>query len=278
MKRFQSGFTLIELLVVVSIIALLVTILLPSLGKARALAREAQAASNMHQMMIAYAQYTSDNDGRLLPGFLPDSVAWSVQDSQYNLTIAGHAAARYPWRLLPYTRDWRLLFGGSPISPDAVNTYSYQLSLLPRFGLNSAYVGGDHQFNGFDAAGRSNAAGPAIFRITDATRPADLIVFAETGCYSGGKPFAFPAGTLPPECPAADLQQYFQLQPPAFGGTDLWHVQAGQLVFTSNDIMGVPQSFSGGRPVAGFLDGHAQAMKLKEFDDPRLWAGKTITP
>ena len=61
MKR-QKAFTLIELLVVVSIIALLVSILLPALGKAREQAKTAVCASNMHQLAILSQTYIAEND------------------------------------------------------------------------------------------------------------------------------------------------------------------------------------------------------------------------
>ncbi|GMU23497.1 MAG: hypothetical protein AMXMBFR13_35750 [Phycisphaerae bacterium] len=56
---FGRGFTLIEVLVVVAIIGLLVSILIPSLSKAREQARKAACQSNLHQVMIGFFGYTS---------------------------------------------------------------------------------------------------------------------------------------------------------------------------------------------------------------------------
>ena len=65
-KRRPAGFTLIELLVVISIIALLVAMLLPALGRAREAARQAVCASNLHQISMLMTMYAGDHNGRMV--------------------------------------------------------------------------------------------------------------------------------------------------------------------------------------------------------------------
>jgi prepilin-type N-terminal cleavage/methylation domain-containing protein len=59
----QKGFTLVELLVVIGIIALLISILLPSLQKARVQAKRLQCMNNERQLLNALLMYTNDNGG-----------------------------------------------------------------------------------------------------------------------------------------------------------------------------------------------------------------------
>lgn len=62
-RALYKGFTLIELLVVVAIIALLIGVLLPALGKAREGARRASCLSNLRQMVLFASVYAQDNEG-----------------------------------------------------------------------------------------------------------------------------------------------------------------------------------------------------------------------
>lgn len=64
----RPGFTLIELLVVISIIALLISLLLPALGQARKSAQRMQSLSNCRQISIATMSFVADEkEGRLPP-------------------------------------------------------------------------------------------------------------------------------------------------------------------------------------------------------------------
>ncbi len=62
--RRQKGFTLIELLVVISIIALLLSILMPSLRRAKNQAKAVVCMSKLHQWGLAWSLYAQENDER----------------------------------------------------------------------------------------------------------------------------------------------------------------------------------------------------------------------
>lgn len=66
MSYERKAFTLVELLVVIGIIALLISILLPVLRRAKEAAARTVCASNMHQMGMVFLQYHAD-----AKGFLP---------------------------------------------------------------------------------------------------------------------------------------------------------------------------------------------------------------
>ncbi|MDY7009763.1 MAG: type II secretion system protein [Planctomycetota bacterium] len=64
----RGGFTLVELLVVVAIIALLVSILLPTLGRAKEQARIVSCMSNLRSLGLSFAFYSNENNDWYPPG------------------------------------------------------------------------------------------------------------------------------------------------------------------------------------------------------------------
>ncbi len=75
------AFTLVELLVVIAIIALLVSMLLPALAKAKGVSKLTKDTAAVKQLQQAWANYGTDNKDRAVPGF--KHWTWAHTHSSY---------------------------------------------------------------------------------------------------------------------------------------------------------------------------------------------------
>lgn len=164
--RANTAFTLVELLVVIGIIALLISILLPSLNKAREAAKQTACLSNMRQIGIAMVMYTNDYKGRYpapyQPVYDPWQASWNLQLVQGKY-LTGHY---------------------EPTDPDA---YSCDVMVCPadnivrRWGHPSTYwanVGHWSYLCGWTYPGDSTNPGKSI-TTSKVKRPAEFILVFE---------------------------------------------------------------------------------------------------
>lgn len=110
-RRQTRGFTLVELLVVIGIIAVLISVLLPALGRARSAAQTVQCLSNVRQLAIASIMFanehkgfmqtvTSDRDPNAFPTWVirfqdPQRTKWSYRSDNNQLQDVYSALLRY---------------------------------------------------------------------------------------------------------------------------------------------------------------------------------------
>ena len=139
MKR-DRGFTLIELLVVIAIISLLVSILLPSLNKARDLARQAVCLTSLHNQGLAMSVYSGEYDT-----YMP-SAPWAVptNSDQYYFyyTYANQMPSNKAMGVGLLYRDQYVSSGATfycPSAPDYTKDWWYSWTIVSRYSFVNAW-------------------------------------------------------------------------------------------------------------------------------------------
>jgi prepilin-type N-terminal cleavage/methylation domain-containing protein/prepilin-type processing-associated H-X9-DG protein len=118
--RSVKAFTLVELLVVIGIIALLISILLPALGRAREAAMGVQCQSNLRQIGQSIIMYAGDNQGLLPYGYWDGMYNTHTGRNAFGLTVL-------------YWSNWSVLI--QPYMGKAANNYTDNAAIG---GTNSA--------------------------------------------------------------------------------------------------------------------------------------------
>jgi prepilin-type N-terminal cleavage/methylation domain-containing protein len=151
--RGRPAFTLVELLVVIGIIAVLVGILLPALGRAQEMGRRTKCQSNLRQLGMAMVMYADEHRGRL-PNGNPPNTAYDYDAINIVLVALNDRFVKSPATFhCPSDQD---------PPPDRIETADYSLP-------NSARVSYD-----FYSVTWMPEYGPKIHRINEAPLAWDL--------------------------------------------------------------------------------------------------------
>lgn len=253
----ESGFTLIELLVVIAIMALLIGILLPSLGAANRTAKAVEELAAARSLMQAMHTYAHDHAERLMPSYLTAQQAKDVVD-EFGQLSGTPVSQRWAYRLGPYfdyqwagtthvgvqgklLRDFE-----ETIAAGGTASWTYLISVFPSLGMNRVFVGGDE----------TDPAPPGlrrvVERIDEAFDPGGLITFASARFRVTG----------------LDNDGYLNVSPPPLGA-----------VYDEDPSTSSPTTAFGHvhlrhdkKAVVGWLDGRATLASEEEMLDRRNWA------
>lgn len=154
----RTGFTLIELLVVIAIIALLMSILLPALYRAKEQGKRAVCLNHQRQLAVAWMVYADDYEGKLVNGWTGDADSWAgevqVGDDRMTQIEAIKAGA-----LFPYCESVRIFKCPTGVRGEV-------LTYAPSSAMN-----GGHE-----------STGPVVKKIAEIRRASERFVFIDEGC------------------------------------------------------------------------------------------------
>lgn len=261
--------------VVIAVIALLVGLLMPAMGRSRAVAHQARELVAAQQLGLAFAAYSNDYAGRVLPGYATSSMVqgrMTVLDHE-GARITGPAAQRYPWRLAPtLDYDFRGLYKDERVLArlrDDVENYRYVVSLYPTLAMNVEFVGGS-AWNGlgFNPSAIRTFGKHYITRDDEPRRPSELLVFASAR--------AMPDPLAPD---VGDPGGFYRLEPPRLVAAQGWrwsdrYDPRSQVPGSNSGFVALRHA---GRAVALMFDGHGACLDWEQISDMRRWADRATT-
>ncbi len=180
--RDSRGFTLVELLVVIAIVAILASLLLPALGRAKATAHRAKCMSNLRQLGLAARMYWDDNEDqcfRYRGAFTHNGVVywfgWLEQGAEGQRAFDATQGALYPY----------LQGRGVEICP----SLNYSMGQFKLKAKGAAYGYGYNLH-------LSVALNRPPIRISSLTHPANTALFADAAQVNTFQPPASPSNPM----------------------------------------------------------------------------------
>jgi prepilin-type processing-associated H-X9-DG protein/prepilin-type N-terminal cleavage/methylation domain-containing protein len=244
LRQRTRAFTLIELLVVVAIIAILASLLLPALSRAKSAGWNARCTSNLRQLGLVLTLYATDHDAyppAALTGNLFFYNAWKLYLSPY--LPPGPYQRLVPEEKIVY-QDSAILncpstAGSRFFHTPADGSRSYFVQVSGAYGYNA--LGGEWLTDNVGLVGRfrNNVNVPA--RPAQVASPAEMIAFAD-GLMRG-----------PDDLILAGTDVLYRNKVP-------WMPDS---VSSATPEVKVANARHGGRANVAFADGHVDAMKLK---------------
>ena len=264
LRRLRGGFTLVELLVVIGIIAVLIAILMPVLNQAREHANTVKCLSNLRQIGLAAATYTSANKGCVLPAdidlgppYVDPSFGRNWNDTWATLLVGQNH--------LPYPRN---VPAASP--PGLDNVFGCPSGILEMSQITHTSVN--------VPSSRKDARGSMGHLHQSAVLEPGLNVFVWYGINGT-------SGSLTPTDPVVDASTFVPckriIRIPGTSSTRGWTRiaqlrNASQLVFLFDGLLGLNYSATNANRInarhkrqtvtnVAFFDGHAESIMTKEI-------------